>query len=261
MTAPGRFCRHTLTLTRRSLRQFVRSPSLIVLGTVQPIVLLLLFDVVFGGAISPGGRYLDLLLPGVAVLLVTSAAVTTGLALNREIDRGGADRFRALPIAPGTVLTGRILAETIWVAGIVLLVVAVGVLLGFRVPAGPGAAGVAYLLLLGFGVALSWFGTWVALVITNPELMQAVGLLCLFPLTFASSVFVPTSTMPGWLRAFAAHNPVTIMVDTVRALLRSGPTPDLLLPPTAWTLALGTLFALLALRHFARLGRAGRGGR
>lgn len=243
---------HAMTLTRRNLVQLVRAPELIVFTAIQPIVFVLLFNYVFGGAISPGGGYINFLIPGIVVMFVASGAVATGIGLNRDVALGIVDRFRSLPIARSAVLTGRIVAETVRIAFHILIIVGVGTLIGVRVSTGPVSVLGAFLLALGFGVALAWVGAWIGLTVSNPEVVQAAGFIWMFPLMFASSVFVSTETMPGWLRVFADHNPVSVVVNALRALLFDGPATTSVLHSLAWIVGIG-VFSTLAVRRYRRI--------
>ncbi|MGH3874978.1 MAG: ABC transporter permease [Pseudonocardiaceae bacterium] len=248
-----RAVRHALTLTRRTLRQLVRTPQLIVFTAIQPVIFVLLFNYVFGGAISPGGGYLNFLIPGIVVMFVAAAVTGTGIGLNTDMAQGVIDRFRSLPIARSAVLTGRIVAETVRIAFHILLVAGVGVLIGFRVSAGLVPVLGAFLLALSFGVALAWVGAWIGLAVRNPEAVQAAGFLWMFPLMFASSVFVPTETMPGWLRVFTDHSPISVVVNTLRALLSGAPAVTLVFQSLAWISGIGMVFSVLAVRRYRRI--------
>jgi ABC transporter DrrB family efflux protein len=245
---------HALIVTRRNLIQLTRSPELLVITAVEPILFLVLFNYVFGGAITTsGGDYIDFLIPGVVVQFVAFATVQTGIGLNQDVSNGIIDRFRSLSMARSAVLTGRILADTARFAFNVLLLTGVGALIGFRITTGPLPALGALLLAIAFGVALAWVAAWIGLAIRNAEAVQAAGFLWLFPLTFASSVFVPLQTMPGWLQAFARANPVTVTVDALRALLLGGSTTTPVLQALAWTACILTVFAALAIRQYHRI--------
>jgi ABC transporter DrrB family efflux protein len=193
---------HALVLTRRHLLHLVRTPELVVWSAVQPIMFLLLFNFMFGGAISRGGGYINFVVPGIVVQFVAFTAFGTGIGLNTDRSSGVVDRFRSLPIARSVVLSGRILSDTVRCAFNVLLLAAVGALLGFRLSTGVAPAVAAFLLATAFGVAMAWVGAWIGLSVRNPEAVQSVGFIWMFPLTFASSAFVPTQTLPSWLQAF-----------------------------------------------------------
>ncbi len=225
-----------------------------VFTAIEPILFLVLFNSVFGGAIAtPGVAYIDFLIPGLVVQLVAFATVQTGIGLNQDVSKGIVDRFRSLPMARSAVLTGRILADAARFVFTTLLLAGLGTLFGFRIATGPVAALGALLLAIAFGVALAWVAAWIGLAVRNPETVQAAGFLWLFPLTFASSVYVPIQTMPGWMQAFAKANPVTVAVDALRALLIDGPATTPVLRALAWTVCILTVFATLAIRQYRRI--------
>jgi ABC transporter DrrB family efflux protein len=242
-----------LVLTRRNLLHVVRTPDLLVFATLQPIVFLLLFRYVFGGAIDvPGGRYVDYLIPGIIVQTVVFGAPATSVGLAEDMSKGIIDRFRSLPMARSAVLAGRILADLVRNAVVVVLMLGVGVLVGFRIRNGllSALAAVAIALLLGY--ALSWLFALVGLLVTDPESAQLAGLLPIFPLVFASSVFTPVDTMPGWLQAFADVQPVTRAADAVRALTQGGAVAADLAWTAVWIVAVLVVFAPLAVRRYSR---------
>lgn len=251
---PGRVLSHSLTIARRNLLQVLRTPELLVFSAVQPIMFVLLFHYVFGGAIqTPGVEYIDFLIPGIVVWTVAFASFGTGIGLNEDLSKGMLDRFRSLPIARSAYLTGRILADTVRIMGNVLLLAGVGVLLGLRFAAGPVPALGAFLLATAFGVAMAWIAALIGLAARNPETVNSVGFLWLFPLTFVSSAFVPVASMPGWLQAFADNNPITITVDAARALVLGGPTATPVLQSLAWIGAITVVFWGLAVRRYRRI--------
>lgn len=251
---PGRVLRHSLTIARRNLIQVLRTPELLVFAAVQPIMYVLLFNYVFGGAIqTPGVDYIHFLIPGIVVITVAFASFGTGIGLNQDLSKGMVDRFRSLPIARSAYLTGRILADTVRIMGNVLLLAGVGVLLGLRFQAGPAPALGAFLLATAFGVAMAWVAALIGLAGRNPETVNSVGFIWLLPLTFASSAFVPVATMPGWLQAFAEVNPITVNVDAMRALILGGPTATPVLQSVAWIGGITVVFWVLAVRRYRRI--------
>jgi ABC transporter DrrB family efflux protein len=251
---PGRMLNHSLTIAWRNLVQVVRSPELLVFSAVQPIMFVLLFNYVFGGAIqTPGVEYIDFLIPGIVVMTVAFASFGTGIGLNVDLANGMVDRFRSLPIARSAYLTGRILADTLRIMGNVLLLAGVGMLLGLRFPAGPGPALGAFVLATAFGVAMAWVAALIGLAARNPETVNSVGFIWLLPLTFASSAFVPVASMPGWLQAFAEVNPITVNVDALRALVLGGPTATPVLQASAWIIGITAVFWVLAVRRYRRI--------
>lgn len=222
----GRLWSDTAAVTARNLRRLVRIPTLLAFATVQPVMFVLLFTYAFGGAINPPGvaDYVDYLLPGIAVLAIAFGASQTGVAIADDLATGMIDRFRALPMSRAAVLAGRMLADVGRNAFVLALMVGVGHLIGFRFHAGVAAvAGMIGLALL-VGVAFTWVNALIGLVVRNAEAAGLAGLLAVIPLVFTSSTFVPVSTMPGWLQAFAEVNPVTVTVDALRALTLGGPT-------------------------------------
>jgi ABC transporter DrrB family efflux protein len=253
---PGHVPRHSFTIARRDLIQVLRTPELLVFSAVQPIMFVLLFNYVFGGAIqTPGVEYIDFLIPGIVVMTVAFASFGTGIGLNVDLANGMVDRFRSLPIARSAYLTGRILADTVRIMGNVLLLAGVGVLLGLRFAAGPVPALGGFLLATAFGVAMAWVAALIGLAARNPETVNSVGFIWLLPLTFASSAFVPVATMPGWLRAFAEVNPITVNVDALRALVLGGPTATPVLQSLAWIGGITLVFWVLAVRRYRRIAR------
>jgi ABC transporter DrrB family efflux protein len=250
----GRVLSHSLTIARRNLIQVVRTPELLVFSAVQPIIFVLLFNYVFGGAIrTPGVEYIDFLIPGIVVMTVAFASFGTGIGLNEDLSKGMIDRFRSLPIARSAYLTGRILADAVRIMGNVLLLVGVGALLGLRFQAGPVPALGAFLLATAFGVAMAWVAALIGLAARNPETVNSVGFIWMLPLTFASSAFVPVASMPGWLQAFAEVNPITVNVDALRALVLGGPTATPVLQALAWIAGITVVFWVLAVRQYRRI--------
>jgi ABC transporter DrrB family efflux protein len=250
----GRVLGHSLTIAGRNLIQVVRTPELLVFSAVQPIMLVLLFNYVFGGAIqTPGVEYIDFLIPGIVVMTVAFASFGTGIGLNEDLSKGLVDRFRSLPIARSAYLTGRILADTVRIMGNVVLLAGVGVLLGLRFQAGPVPALGGFLLATAFGVAMAWVAALIGLAARNPETVNSVGFIWLLPLVFASSAFVPVVSMPGWLQAFAEVNPITVNVDALRVLVLGGPTATPVLQALAWIVGITAVFWVLAVRRYRRI--------
>lgn len=242
-----------VTVTWRNLLTLVRTPQLVVFATIQPILFVLMFRYVFGGAIQvPGVDYVNFLMPGIFVQTVVFGATSTGVGLAEDLGKGLIERFRSLPMARSAVLAGRTLADLVRNVFVVALMCIIGFLVGFRPSTNVIAflGGVALLLLLGF--ALSWLFAIVGLGVRNAESAQAATFPLTVPLVFASSAFVPLSSMPGWLQAWAERQPVTITVNAVRALMIGGPTTTLVLQSLAWSLGMVALFAPLAVRRYRR---------
>jgi oleandomycin transport system permease protein len=246
--------RHWLLVGRRDLLQVRSNPQLLIFVLVQPILFVLLFVYVFGGAISGSSRqYVQYVIPGIIVQTVVFATAMTGIGLNEDLAKGVIDRFRSLPIARSAVLAGRILADAVRLVASLAVILAVGTLLGFRITTGPTAALGGFLLVVGFGMALSWVAALIGLSVRNPETAQSAGFIWMFPLIFASSVFAPPETMPGWLQPFVDVNPITVATDALRGLLLGGPVLSPVLQTLAWIVALTVVFAPLAIRQFRRL--------
>jgi ABC transporter DrrB family efflux protein len=224
-------------VTLRNLHHFVRQPELLIFSTIQPIMFVLLFVYVFGGAVGrslpPGVSYVDFLLPGIFVQSVTFRASQTAVGLSEDLQRGVIDRFRSIPMARSAVLAGRTAADLVRNVLIVALMIGVGYAVGFRFTGGAGGALASVIVVAAFGFALSWIFAFVALTVPGAEAAQSAGFVVVFPLVFASSVFVPVATFPGWLQAIAKVSPVTLTANTARSLALTG-TPTSLGPTAAW---------------------------
>jgi ABC transporter DrrB family efflux protein len=261
----GRALVHTAVITRRNLLVNVRLPDVLILSTVQPVVFLLMFLYVFGGAIQQAlppvahGQYIVWLIPGILAQSAVFGSAPTAYGLNDDHTKGILDRFRSLPMARSAVLIGRTMSDLIRNTFILGLQLAVGVILGFRWHNGLAGITAAIAVALAFGYACSWLMAYLGLTITNSEAIQAAIYLVVFPLTLTSSVFLPTRTMPGWLQAFAEHQPITIIANALRGLTL-GPEA---LPPghtitaetllaLAWSTGLLAVCAPLAIRAYRR---------
>jgi len=245
--------RHTFTLAWRSLVQLKHNPMELLDLSIQPIMFVVLFTYVFGGAISGStGDYLAFALPGIVVQNALFASVTTGVGLNSDLTKGVFDRLRSLPIARSAPLAGRILADTVKQAWSIALILGLGVALGFRIHGGVQGVLGAFVLLLVFSLAVSWIAVLVGLLASEPEKVQIFAFVVVFPLTFTSNAFVPTDTMPGWLQAWVDVNPVTILADAVRGLLSGGSAATYVGQSLLWAVAIAAVFAPLAVRTFKR---------
>jgi ABC transporter DrrB family efflux protein len=244
----------TWVMCKRSLIQTWRVPELIVFATVQPVMFVLLFTYVFGGAINVGGAaYVDYLMPGVFVQTVVFGAMITGIGLAEDRQRGLIDRFRSLPMSRGALLTGRTSSDLVRNAFVVLIMFLVGLAVGFRFHHTNVVAVLAgFGLMLLFAYAFSWISALIGLSVSTAEAAQSSGFIWVFPLVFASSSFVQVQTMPGWLQAFAKHQPVTKVVDATRALFLGGPVAANLLQALAWCVGILLVFGTLAVRTYRR---------
>ncbi len=209
-----------LTMVERNLIRYRRVPQLLIFSTIQPVMFLLLFTYVFGGAIrTGGGQYINFLLPGILVQTAVFGAMQTGIGLVDDLSKGIIDRFKSLPMARSAVLLGRTVADMMRNIFVVLLMFGVGYIIGFRLQGSWSDAMTAFALLLSFGFAFSWVSAAIGMAVKTPETAQVAGFIWVFPLVFASSIFVPVESMPTWLQTFAAWSPVTITVNAVRSLL------------------------------------------
>ncbi|GAC1411241.1 MAG: ABC transporter permease [Actinomycetota bacterium] len=260
--APPRVQRHTsitwavrdsFAIATRNLIAYKRIPQLLVFSTIQPVMFVLMFRYVFGGAIHvPGQSYVDFLMPGIFVQTVTFGAMAAAIGLASDLKSGLIERFQSLPMARSAVLSGRTIADLVRNVFVVLLMTGVGMLVGFRVHTGLIAflGGISLVLL--FGYALAWVFAAVGLLVGDPETAQAAAFPILAPLVFASAVFVPISSMPGWLKGFASHQPVSVTASAIRALMNGGPTSWLVIQSVAWSLAIIAVFAAIAVRRYRK---------
>jgi ABC transporter DrrB family efflux protein len=238
-------------VTQRNLIAYTRIPEAMVFSSIQPIMFVLLFRYVFGGAVStPGFRYVDFIMPGIFVQTVCFGAVTTGIGLAEDLGKGLIERFRSLPMARSAVLAGRTTADLCRNVFVVLLMTVVGVAVGFRSGTGFFSFMGGVFLLLAFAYALSWGFAVIGLAARNAETAQAMAFPLLFPLTFASSAFVPVASMPGWLQVFARNQPVSIVIDACRHLMVGGHGSPL--AAMAWTLGMLAVLVPLAVRKYRR---------
>jgi ABC transporter DrrB family efflux protein len=243
----------TLVLAKRSLLRIPRAPDLLLSFTVQPIMFVLLFAYVFGGAIeTPGYSYIDFLMPGIIVQTMSFGGFVTALGLAEDLKKGLIDRFRSLPMSRGAVLAGRTVADIATNSISIAIMLVVGAIAGFSFDAPVPDIVAGILLLLLFGYAFSWVFAFVGLTSSSPEAAQALGFIVIFPLTFVSSAFVPVESMPAALQAFAEVNPFTIVVDAMRALFLGAPAGNNVWGAVAWSLAIAAVFAFLSVTRYKR---------
>jgi ABC-2 type transport system permease protein/oleandomycin transport system permease protein len=244
----------TLVLAKRGLLRIPRQPDLLIGFTIQPVMFVLLFVYVFGGAIqTPGYDYVDFLMPGIITQSIAFGGFVTALGLSDDLRKGLIDRFRSLPMSRAAVLAGRTLADLATNALSLAVLVTVGVIVGFSFHNSLGEVLLGFALLLLFGYAFSWVFACIGLYVSSPEAANAVGFTAIFPLTFASSAFVPTDSMPSWLQAFAEVNPITIMVNAIRALWLGAPADGYVLGAFAWTVGFIVVFAPIAILRYRRV--------
>jgi ABC-2 type transport system permease protein/oleandomycin transport system permease protein len=243
----------TLVIAERNLVRLPRAPDLLLAFTVQPVMFVLLFVYVFGGAIStPGYDYVDFLIRGIIVQNIAFGGFVTALGLNEDLHKGLIDRFRSLPMARAAVLGGRTLSDVVTNLLSVFVLLVTGLLIGFSFDADALeiVGGIALLLL--FGYAFSWVFALLGLIVSSPEAANSLGFIAVFPLTFISSAFVPVESMPAGLQWFAEINPFTIVVDAMRALWVGAPAGNSVWGAVVWSLAILAIFAPLAVARYRR---------
>jgi ABC-2 type transport system permease protein/oleandomycin transport system permease protein len=242
----------TLVLARRNLARIPRQPDLLTAYTVQPVMFVLLFVFVFGGAIStPGFDYVDFLMPGIIVQSIAFGGFTTALGLSEDVKKGIIDRFRSLPMSRAAVLVGRTLSDVALNCLSLVVLLSVGFLAGFGfIDASAGEIALGILLCLLFGYAFSWIFALIGLFASTPETANAIGFTAIFPLTFASSVFVPVQTMPDGLRQVAEANPFTTVSDAMRSLWIGTPAHSDVWMSFVWCVVLIAAFAPLAVARY-----------
>lgn len=242
----------TFTIARRNVLTTIRIPTALVFAFVQPIMFVLLFRYVFGGAIHTRGGYVNFLIPGILVQTTIFGAVGTAIGLAEDLQRGLIERFRALPMARVAVLGGRTVSDLVRNVLVVVVITFIGLAVGFRPHGGLGSYLQASLLLLFFAYCLSWGFAFVGLAAPNSETAQAMTFPLVFPLTFASSIFVPVQGMPGWLRIVARNQPVTQAADAVRGLMQGTPHGNATWITLVWAVAALALLAPLATSRYRR---------
>ena len=257
---PGQLLRwgisDSLVMMQRNLLVWLRVPAYIVFTIVQPVIFVLLFRYVFGGAIPvqvPGG-YVNYLMPGITGQTAAFATFATAIALAQEAKQGVVDRLRSLPMARSAFLVGRLGADAIRMFVTIVVIIAVGYAVGFRFQNGLPSAIAMVLLAELFGVTLACVAAFIGLAIRDEESVQAFGLIWLFPLTFVSSAFVSVQTMPTWLQGFAQNQPVTLVIDTMRHLALGGPLNPELWQSLAWLAGILLVFIPLSVRAYRRVG-------
>ncbi len=246
--------RHSGVMVRRNLLSIKADPEELADVTVFPLLMTVLFTYVFGGAMkgSVSGNYLQFLVPGILAQMLTFGTMSTGLKLSNDFSKGVIDRFRSLPIARSAVLNGHIVSALLRLLLASVITTGAAMALGFRIHTSPLAflAGVGVLMTLGLGI--SWVAVYLGSTAKSPQSVQGVGQLVLFPMMFASSIFAPTNTMPGWLQAAVKVNPLTNAADAARGLMTGGPAFHGVWMTMAWSAGLMLVFAPLAIRAYKR---------
>lgn len=238
----------------RNVIRYRRTPQLLVFSTIQPVMFLLLFTYVFGGAIATGASsYINFLLPGILVQTVLFGAMQTGIGLVDDLSKGMIDRFRSLPMARSAVLAGRTITDMLRNLFVIFLMTFVGFLIGFRIDHGFFHFLGAVLLMTLFGFAFSWVSATIGLAVKTPETAQVAGFIWVFPLAFGSSIFVPVASMSKVIRVFAEHNPITYVANTTRALTLGTPIGNNLWFALIWIAAIMLVFVPLGIRSYRKI--------
>ncbi len=273
MTAPsttiarggfGKAMTDALLVGWRNLKRIPRIPELAIFAIIQSIMFVLLFAFVFGGAIQipGGGDYTPFLMPGIFAQTIVFACATTAIGMTDDVNKGIIDRFRSLPMSRSAVLTGRTFSDVIYNAGILLVLMASGFAIGWRVESLPALVA-GFLLLLFFAYGMAWLGIWLGLNVPTVEVAQQVIFTVLFPLTFVSNVFVPASTLPSWLQPVAEWNPTSTLTAALRELW-GNPNPPVstslastepLLVTIIWVIVFIAVFAPLGVRRYRSMSR------
>ena len=249
-----RAVRHSWVLAQRNLVGVLRNPEALIDVTLQPVIFIAMFTYIFGGAIAHGSQhaYLQFLLPGILAQTIAFGAVSIGVNLNSDIEKGVFDRFRSLPIARAAPLVGSVLADVVRYVLLSVVTVGFGYVLGFRAHTGPLDVVAACLLAIAFALCLSWASVFVGMIARTPGAVQGIMMLLVFPLTFGTSTFVPVDTLPGWLQTVTDVNPLTHLIGALRGLMLGGPVQTHVLWTLLWMAVLVAVFVPLALRAYRR---------
>ena len=243
----------SVSMTWRNLVSYMRNPEGMFFSSVQPIMFVVLFRYVFGGAVNTGPLpYVDFLMPGIFVQTIAFGSIQTGVGLAEDLGKGLIERFRSLPMARSAVLAGRTTADLVRHVFVLALMLLVGVIVGFRIHTNVGGLVLSFLVLLLFAFAMSWVFATVGLAMGNAEAAQAAAFPVMAPLVFASSAFVPLQAQPGWLQVFSVRQPVTVTVNAARAPVLGGPTLTPVLQAVAWSVAIIAVFAPLAVARYRK---------
>ncbi len=247
--------KNTTQIVKRNVKRNFRVPQLLIFSSIQPVIFLLLFNYVFGGVAGPesGGKYINFLLPGILAQTALFGAIQTGVGLAEDLNKGVIDRLRSLPIVRYAVLLGRTLADSVRNIFVLTIMLSIGALLGFRFEEGIISFLAAALLIVAFAFAFSWISATIGLLLRDSETVQVAGFLWVFPLVFASSVFVPVNTMPGWLQVFARNQPVTQVVDAVRYLMLGVGNGSAVWHTLLWIVGLLMFFVPLAVWRYRKI--------
>lgn len=249
----GPAAQHSFSLAWRGILKIRKNPEQLADVTIAPIIFLLMFTYLFGNALGGStANYLQSLVPGVIVMNILQACLTVGTQLNTDVTKGVFDRFRAMPIARSAPLVGAVLADIVRYLVCLTVLMVVATVMGYRVETGPAQFVVAILLVIAFGLSLCWASVFVGMLMKSPGAAQGLMFVFIMPLTFASNVFVSPMQMPGWLRAWADINPVSLLTNTLRGLLNGGPVAGPLTGAIAWMVGFVVVFFPLATWAYRR---------
>jgi oleandomycin transport system permease protein len=248
-----RLLRHSVALAKRSLIKTARTPEALIDVTLQPVIFLIIFVYVFGGAVAGSTHdYLQFLLPGILAQTIATGCIAIGVNLNTDIAKGIFDRFRALPIPRSAPLLGAVLGDIVRYVIVTISTLAIGYIMGFRITTDPLSAVAGCALAVLFALCLSWLPVYVSMKVRTPGAVQGLMFALIMPLSFASNVFVGTGTLPGWMQGFVAVNPLTHLVGAVRGLFLGAPIGNHVWWTLAWCAGLVVVFMPLALRAYRK---------
>ena len=246
--------RDTLAMTRRNVVKKFRVPQILVFSLVQPVIFVFMFRFVFGGAIKiPGQDYVDYLMPGIFVQTATFGMISTAIGLAEDKGSGLIERLKSLPMSRSAVLSGRVLADTLFTVLITTVMLAIGYAVGFNSHTNPAMVVLGVVMLVSFGFSMAWIFAVIGLSVANSEAAQAAAFPLIAPLAFASNLFVDPATMPGWLQWWARNQPVSATANAVRACMLGGPTLSKVLIALAWTVGITVVVAPTAARRYRRI--------
>ncbi|MGW0802587.1 ABC transporter permease [Nonomuraea sp. NPDC002799] len=252
--SPAQAVRHSLALAGRGVTKLRKSPVQLVDVILTPVVFLLMFVYLFGGAIAGGDQdaYLQAIVPGIMVMTVFQASVGIGVSLNTDSGTGVFDRFRSMPVARSAPLVGAVLADLVRYVVSLAVLLGLALVMGYRIQTGPVAALAGIALLLAFGLSFAWLSVYIGMLVKTPGSVTGLMTILILPLTFASNVFVPSETMPGWLQVWSGVNPVSLTSDAMRGLLNGGAVAGSLLGAVAWMAGTIAVFLPLAMRAYRK---------
>ncbi|WP_020669763.1 ABC transporter permease [Amycolatopsis nigrescens] len=251
--SPAKALQHGFSLAWRGILKIRKNPEQLADVTLMPVIFLVMFVYLFGGAISGDtDTYLQLVVPGIMVMNILQVSMTVGVAMNTDVNKGVFDRFRSMPIARSAPLVGAVLADIVRYVVCLAVLLVVATVMGYRISTDPASLLVAVALALAFGMAFCWISVFIGMRLKTPGAVQGLMFVFIMPLTFGSNVFVPSQTMPGWLQAWTDISPVSLMANALRGLMNGGEVAGPLLGALAWMAAVVVVFFPLAMRAYRR---------